>query len=316
VDASTRRFSTVGATDDGISSCGSSSTSADVWYKIVAFCNGGFSFTLVQNDFPAVMSVHTACPATAANQLACWTMPVNNAQRFDLELSAGQLVFIRVAGQNGATGFGAIDINKSVQGNDLCVNAAVISGAASVPFNTCASFLGNAPYESCGGELLGTFASDLWYRWTATVTGSTHISACPVGAAGGNPRLAIYPTGDCPTGPNSALVCVNDGGCASSAVGAGADFAATAGQQYLIRVGAQNGGVGDGILTIQPANPCPADFNGDGNRDPDDLADFITCFFLDVQFPGFCPAADFNADGFRNPDDLADFITIFFTTSC
>jgi hypothetical protein len=28
--------------------------------------------------------------------------------------------------------------------------------------------------------------------------------------------------------------------------------------------------------------------------------------------PGSCPAADFNQDGFVNPDDLADFITTFF----
>jgi hypothetical protein len=57
---------------------------------------------------------------------------------------------------------------------------------------------------------------------------------------------------------------------------------------------------------------CRADFNEDGSRDPDDLADFITCFFLDVQFPGVCGDADFNTDRFRDPDDLADFITAFF----
>ena len=31
-----------------------------------------------------------------------------------------------------------------------------------------------------------------------------------------------------------------------------------------------------------------------------------------MQFPGICPAADFNAEGFRDPDDLSDFITVFF----
>jgi hypothetical protein len=58
---------------------------------------------------------------------------------------------------------------------------------------------------------------------------------------------------------------------------------------------------------------CPGDFDLDGFVNPDDLADFINCFFLDVQAPGSCPNADFNHDGFRNPDDLADFITGFFT---
>jgi hypothetical protein len=56
----------------------------------------------------------------------------------------------------------------------------------------------------------------------------------------------------------------------------------------------------------------PADFNGDGLHNPDDLSEFITCFFLQVQFPGFCPQGDFNHDGLWNPDDLSEFITAFF----
>ncbi len=76
--------------------------------------------------------------------------------------------------------------------------------------------------------------------------------------------------------------------------------------------------VGDGTgpqlrVTYTVAPPaCPADFNGDSFVNPDDLSDFITCFFLEVQFPRTCPAADFNADAFVNPDDLSDFITGFF----
>lgn len=58
---------------------------------------------------------------------------------------------------------------------------------------------------------------------------------------------------------------------------------------------------------------CLADFNGDTFLDPDDLSDFITCFFLDVQTPGTCVRADFNNDGLRDQDDLSDFITAFFT---
>jgi len=53
---------------------------------------------------------------------------------------------------------------------------------------------------------------------------------------------------------------------------------------------------------------CPADFNGDGELNPDDLADYIGAFFA------VPPAvnADFNGDGDVNPDDLADFIGAFF----
>jgi len=53
---------------------------------------------------------------------------------------------------------------------------------------------------------------------------------------------------------------------------------------------------------------CPADFNADGDLNPDDLADYIGAFFT-------VPAgaqADFNGDGEVNPDDLADYIGAFF----
>jgi hypothetical protein len=57
---------------------------------------------------------------------------------------------------------------------------------------------------------------------------------------------------------------------------------------------------------------CAADFNADGRLNPDDLSDMITCFFVELQFPGTCPAADFNADGLKDPEDLSDYITAFF----
>ncbi len=63
-----------------------------------------------------------------------------------------------------------------------------------------------------------------------------------------------------------------------------------------------------GFWTPGPLVTCRADFNGDGNVDPDDLADYITGFFSVPPSPG----ADFNGDGNVDPDDLADYITGFF----
>ncbi|MGD9688669.1 MAG: hypothetical protein AB7K52_03090 [Phycisphaerales bacterium] len=59
---------------------------------------------------------------------------------------------------------------------------------------------------------------------------------------------------------------------------------------------------------------CPADFNNDGNIDPDDLGDFINCYFGEQASPGSCPAADFNSDTSIDPDDLGDFINAYFST--
>ncbi len=57
---------------------------------------------------------------------------------------------------------------------------------------------------------------------------------------------------------------------------------------------------------------CPADLNRDGVSDPDDLADYIACFFT----PAPCPEADFNRDGVTDPDDLSDYISAFFGGAC
>jgi len=57
-----------------------------------------------------------------------------------------------------------------------------------------------------------------------------------------------------------------------------------------------------------PRPTCRADFNHDGTLNPDDLADYIGCFFATPP----CDRADYNAGGETNPDDLADFIGAFF----
>ncbi len=53
---------------------------------------------------------------------------------------------------------------------------------------------------------------------------------------------------------------------------------------------------------------CPADFSCDGVTDPDDLSDFIACYFSTPP----CPGAEVNGDGAVDPDDLSDFIAAYF----
>ncbi len=53
---------------------------------------------------------------------------------------------------------------------------------------------------------------------------------------------------------------------------------------------------------------CVADFNHDTMVDPDDLGDYINCYFSNPP----CAQAEINADGSVNPDDLGDFINLYF----
>ncbi len=55
--------------------------------------------------------------------------------------------------------------------------------------------------------------------------------------------------------------------------------------------------------------PCPADFNRDLRSDPDDLADYIACYFASPP----CEAADVDRSGSADPDDLADYIAAYFS---
>ncbi len=53
---------------------------------------------------------------------------------------------------------------------------------------------------------------------------------------------------------------------------------------------------------------CAADLNADGVLDPDDLADYIACFFVQPS----CPAADWDGSGALDADDIADAVAAYF----
>ncbi len=63
------------------------------------------------------------------------------------------------------------------------------------------------------------------------------------------------------------------------------------------------------VLRLDSVNCLLADFNHDGVVDPDDLSDYISCYFAPIP----CPEAELNGDGVINPDDLSDYIALFFS---
>lgn len=61
-----------------------------------------------------------------------------------------------------------------------------------------------------------------------------------------------------------------------------------------------------GSYTLNLTVPCPADFNGDGTRNPGDIFDFLAAYFVRS------PRADFNASSTLEPADIFAFLTAFF----
>ncbi len=153
-------------------------------------------------------------------------------------------------------------------------------------------------------DLVGTIGLSQVNGKVALVENSTALTgACPspesfvdfLGYGGANCAEGGLAT---PTLSNLTAAVRRESGCADTGVNRD-DFAVT---PIILPRNTSD------AASVCPGPACNVDFNGDGNIDPDDLSDYITCFF---EVPP-CSAADFNGDGNADPDDLSDFITGFF----
>jgi beta-glucanase (GH16 family) len=203
--------------------------------------------------------------------------------------------------------------------------------AGNQPLFAWATF-GNAFVDGAGartgsrlGKMFGNFTGGF------NVTGMTQEAAVTPGEVWRASAWWLNKSNDRMQGSNSAvarLEWVTEAGVVVSAVEAVALTAASPLNTFVpvsvegvVPVGAARARVG--LVFRQPGmSPgaafvddvvlervvCAADFNADGRVDPDDLADYIGCFFA---VPA-CAGADFDSSGQTNPDDLADFISAFF----
>jgi hypothetical protein len=103
---------TVGATNDGNSGCGSSNTTPDVWYRItpptdrrlvVQTCGGA--------SWDTVLAIHSGCPGTTSNVLACNDDSCGLQSVVSANVTGGQTYYIRVSGYAGSTGAFTITVS-------------------------------------------------------------------------------------------------------------------------------------------------------------------------------------------------------------
>ena len=95
---------TSAATNDG-AACAESETSADVWFRFTAAESCQLVLDTCGSDFDTVLSVHTGCPGTAANMLACDDdNSCGTASRVSLGVVAGNDYLVRIGGWRGAVG--------------------------------------------------------------------------------------------------------------------------------------------------------------------------------------------------------------------
>jgi len=245
---------TTGATTDGSTNC--TTSSADVWFRIVAPCTRTVSLNTQFSNFDTVLSVHTGCPGTAANQVACNDDVVSGTLWSSLSFTAngGQNYYVRLAGYQGAFGSYNLDSNYGYASNDLCSATANIP-AGSYAFNTCTCETDGPPDDACLAFGSNQIYNDFWLGYTPTCDGILELNTV---GSNFDTKVAIYANPDnssCPSGPNSAIACNDD--ISQFDLQSRTSVPCTAGQRYILRIGSYDTNVRQaGIVNIifTPAN--------------------------------------------------------------
>ncbi len=322
---STASGTTTGATTDGAADCGSSLASPDVWYTMTPSCPGLLRLDTCGSSYDTVLSVHSACPGTIANELACNDDNITSLQgcpgirdsALSLNVVGGTTYTIRVSGFNGLSGDFTLNSSYMNTGSDNCADAPTVPDGAYVFTNCTANTDG--PTEGlcsfCCSDL--QVNGDLWFRYVAASTGTVNVDTCGSVDPVFDTKIAVY-AGGCPSGPDTAIAC-NDDACGAFGTLSATSFHSTAGQPYLIRVGGYATSRGQGTLTITGHSQCgSADFNCDGDLGTDsDIAAFFACLAGNCPPPPCTSTADFNGDGDIGTDsDIAAFFRVLSGGAC
>src|SRR5262249_42173267 len=155
-----------------------SSITPDVWYAYVSTCTGTLRVDTCGSNYDTVLSVHSACPGTPGNELACnddcrdgsfscGTSP-HLESCLTYSVSAGVTYLIHITGYNGATGNYTLHtaISGSAPPNDAC-GAATLVTIGQVAGSTCTATVDGS--SSCG---FSNSTPDVWYNFTASCTGT------------------------------------------------------------------------------------------------------------------------------------------------
>jgi hypothetical protein len=329
------------ATADGAASCGLTTGDRDVWYTFAAPCAGVLSVNTcgsrANGEGPdTVISAHSGCPGTTANQIACNDDGGSLAcasvdSSMTINVSAGETVLIRVSHfsvEPARLGDGLVDVafDFTPQGpvaNDLCANALpLVAGQTVTGSILCAGSDGSATCAS------SEFNADAWYKFTAPHDGELSVDLCGSrdieGQETGIDGVVSVHTA-CPGTISNELECNDDGrmpGC--NELDSKVQVRLVRGQEVFVRVshyGDSPSDLGNAsyMLHAQFTAACgSADFDCDGDSATDaDIEAFFRCL-SGVCPPPPCPStADFNLDGDAATDaDIEAFFRVLAGGSC
>jgi hypothetical protein len=246
---STVAGTTIGSTNDGAATCGAAGSAPDVWYRYTAPATTTITVTACNpgTSYDTVLSVHTGCPGTTGNQIACDddASCTFNGLYSTLTFAAvnGTQYLIRVSGFNGAVGNFELSVGPGGGGqppiNDTCATATPVGNG------TVNGTTNNAAGDG-DSTCAGTTAPDVYYLYTAPAATTVFASTCL--AASFDTVISVHSA--CPATTANQIACNNDTCGTRSQV----SFPATAGTQYVIRVA---GLVTTGTFTLSLGDAPP-----------------------------------------------------------
>lgn len=246
--------STSGAWQTGSATCGYSNWSPARVYRLLPDCSGSWQAGLCGSGFDTVLSVHTGCPPTTANQLVCNDDACGLMSEVQFTAQADSAVYLRVSGYNGALG----DFQLLLSGpgctlpappNDACAAALPLADGWQPVCTLQADTDGPDQPGGCGGAADPSIQGDVWFTYAAPCAGMAGFDLCD---ADWDSRLALYPGGTCPPDPASLLACSDDDCGLASRL----EVPVTQGETYLLRVGGVQGARGSGLLGVACKDTC------------------------------------------------------------
>ncbi len=229
----------------------------DVWFRWTADASG---LAVIGNclPFPNHPTFDTGiaaypdagCPPDGTSLDVSISGCLGQGARIDFPVTAGVSYLLQVGSQFStlwSSTTGAIEISiVPLLTNDDCSTPTSIFGQGLFPFNQIDATTGiEGQNEYCGSHSSG-FLEDVWFDWTADVSGLATISTC--GQATHDTQLEVFPGGGCPA-DGTSIVCADDG-CGAT-LQSTVTFPVLAGTNYMVHLGYGNlGGMGVGNLEV------------------------------------------------------------------
>ncbi len=241
-------FDTTLAIDEGVIPFNCAANGGpDIWYSYTAASTDDVAIDLCGSSYDTALTLYSGTCA-APIEIICNDDFCGLQSGATLSgVSVGDQFLIRIAGFNGGTGFGTLNIAEVTPppgaSNDTCATAAALTLATpAATDNSVALDEGLLAWACAGG------APDIWYSFTAATTQDLRFELC---GSSYDTALEIY-DGTC--GALNLIECNDDScGLQSGVTVAGV----TAGTTYFARVGGWNGATGFGTIVVNEQTPPP-----------------------------------------------------------